>query len=408
MIVFMMIAKNEAIWPLYYGVMFACLYMTDFPKERMNALIGGLVDGIILGFFVIEGLALLFRPFDMPRYYGMYANPNITALFFMISFVAFLAKWLLMVKKGTHIVFRLLIAFLASAMYGFVLMTGCKTAFLGMFLATVLFLITLVRLKGKKIRYFFAGGALIVLMAIASVPVTYYAARYMPTIHLHPIYFLAEYSESKVLPGEPRDSEKYTSMEEMLEENMGRFLFFIYRKDETYELPQSVTEPAEEKVMTPEEEAELNAKIEEALIKPGESAGPFKIRFLVHSNYLKRLNIVGHSYSEDGVPIFFDYHPEHAHNFLLQMAFWFGIHVGLMLIAFIVMAFISSVHLWKQGRTIESFVVSAFLLAILAYGVFEIMWRCGQMSFTLFFVLLYPLFQKMTKKEEPIEKNDGQ
>ena len=72
------------------------------------------------------------------------------------------------------------------------------------------------------------------------------------------------------------------------------------------------------------------------------------------------------------------------------------------------MAFLSAIRLWKEGENVESFVVAGYLIALLAFGFFEIMWRCGQMSFTLFFFMLYPLFQKAGANEKTIEKADGE
>lgn len=408
MIALMLLSKNNGIWPFYYGVVFAAFFLTDFDNRHFKALMGGMTDGIILGFFVIEGMALLFRPFDMVRYYGMFGNPNITALFFMISYVAFLVKWYMARTAKKPVAVRIIIAFFAAAMYGFVLMTGCKTAFLGMILATIVFFICILKTEKKKVLAFFKYCAVIGIFAIISVPVVYLAARYMPTIHLHPVYFAGEYNEDKVLPGEPRDSEKYTSFEEMLEENVGRFLFFIYRKDE--KAPEvsgaKKTETDSEAVpMTPEEEAELQKKIDEAIIKPGESAGPFRIRYIVHTYYLRQLNMTGHTYDQDGVPVFYSYHPEHAHNFLLQMSFWYGIPVGIILIVLIVMDCIALIRLFREGKYLPALIGGAFMSAILGFGMFEIIWRRGQLSLILVFLLLYPICNKsLTKLYEENEQ----
>ena len=157
--------------------------------------------------------------------------------------------------------------------------------------------------------------------------------------------------------------------------------------------------------MTPEEEAELQKKIDEAIIKPGESAGPFRIRYIVHTYYLRQLNMTGHTYDQDGVPVFYSYHPEHAHNFLLQMSFWYGIPVGIILIVLIVMDCIALIRLFREGKYLPALIGGAFMSAILGFGMFEIIWRRGQLSLILVFLLLYPICNKsLTKLYEENEQ----
>ena len=90
MLFFMLFSVNENIWPAWFAIVFGIFYLTDFDKQSIDNIYISIVDGIIIGFFAIQGMALLFRPYDMVRYVGLYINPNINALFYLVSYTAFL------------------------------------------------------------------------------------------------------------------------------------------------------------------------------------------------------------------------------------------------------------------------------------------------------------------------------
>ena len=92
MLLLILFSINEDIWAGGYLVMFGLFYHTEYSEDDMRALKQGMLDGIITAFFILQGLAFVFRPFDHPnhRYYGIYANCNMNALFYGIVWVAFL------------------------------------------------------------------------------------------------------------------------------------------------------------------------------------------------------------------------------------------------------------------------------------------------------------------------------
>ena len=221
-------------WPLMYLAAFFLFYLTDLTQEEKETFLCALQDGIIAGFFLIQGLALVFRPYDTLRYMGMYANTNMNALFYQAVYCAFLSRFCILeahkYAEGVSPIPLLekiwkwaCLAF-AAAMWPFVFLTMCRSALLGMGAATVLAGIYCIKYCAKK-RFLHGAGyaALLALIAVAGFPVVYGAVRYLPPLFHHPIWFYNDYSEERVHSSDPWDSPKFTGWEEVLKENLGRF-----------------------------------------------------------------------------------------------------------------------------------------------------------------------------------------
>ena len=83
MMILMIFSRNEQIWPFCYMIMFGCFYLTDYNSAEREDFVQGMLNGIILGFFLIQGLAFVFRPYDEIRYSGLYYNVNMNALLYL-------------------------------------------------------------------------------------------------------------------------------------------------------------------------------------------------------------------------------------------------------------------------------------------------------------------------------------
>ncbi len=396
MIGLMIVSRYDGAWPIWFGAMFGSFYLTDYKNDTLEKLFLSLVNGVIIGFFIIQGSAFLFRPYDtFPRYHGMSLNENMNALFYLMTFCAFLCKWFILKKTGKKIIFRIITLLFSAAMYGFVVLTGCKAALFAMIAVNIVFLICFLRLCKKKILSFVGICAIIGVVAFVSVPVTYLAARYIPTIHLHPIYLAGEWSEDRLQPGEPGDSEKYISFNEMLEENVGRILWFVnFDKEENVGSILPVMQAYAENETVDATVTGKDLDFDESLID-----SPLKFRFLIHSTYIKWLNLLGHESSEGGIAFGDWYYAPHAHNWLLQLAFWFGIPVGILLIGMCVLYVITFIHLLKNGKDIYACILGCFITAFIVFGMYEVDWSVGQLPFTLFFFLFYFAVNKRWETE---------
>lgn len=405
MIILMLISRNEAIWPLWFGVMFGGFYLTEYKILQKKLIIDGLIIGVIAGFFLIQGLALLFRPYDIVRYGGLFINSNMNGLFYTVSYSAFLSGWFSLKKQGIYRILQILSFLFAGAMFAFALLTGCRTSFVSMIAITAVLMICFLWNSQGKFRKLIKYFSLLLVIGALSVPIVYSAVRYVPTIHLHPVFFGYEYNLRKVHSGEPWDSEKYISFDRMIEENLGKRIKGVFAKT-TYDqisildLPL-VVEAAESICKAPETDNE------EKLISSEESYTAVNIRFQIYKWYFSKLNLFGHKESEHGAPLTDEYTAPHAHNWWLQLTFNFGIPVGLILLAGSLLYVKEYISLIKRGNEIYACVIGCFATAFFIFGIFEVDYYPGQLSFTLFFFLFKYIIEQneSNSKHYVIENN---
>ncbi len=384
----MICSRNSRLWPAWYGLIFGCFFLTEYDAEDLRAMLRGLVNGVIAGFFVIQGFAFVFRPYDEYRYPGAFANPNLNALFYIIVYAALLCKMLSSIRQDKHIGISVLWFILAGAMFGFVTLCGSRTSYVAFAAVTVTFLICLYGLYQKIIKTFIVIPVALAIVAIISVPIDWAAARYLPAVHLHPIYWEGEWSEDKIQPGDSRDSAKYIELGEMLKNNVGRIAWFLdfdalFPEEHTDEISAVVEDEVEE--VLEEEEPPYNE--EDLLEHEGEDVGPIGLRFRLAKWYFSRLNLRGHDVDEESVWYSKDYCAPHAHNWLIMMSYSYGIPAGILFAVMLFFYLKAFIVLIKKKDIESAAVIGCFIAAFFAFGLFETTWSQGQMPFILFFIL---------------------
>lgn len=494
LILLMRLSRYDKQAPLLLILVCFLMYLTNMRKEEKRWLLLALQDGLIISFFLLQGLAFIFRPYDTLRYLGMYTNTNMNALFYQAVFCAFLSKFCLLesqqleISKDKEAVSKVSRPMLvlkwgcfafACAMWSFVILTMCRSAMVGMAGATLIAAIYCVRLHKRIFTNLFRYGACYVLIVLASFPIVYSAVRYLPAVFHHPVWLYDEYSEEKVHSWDPYDSPKYTDWRDVLQENFGR-LFNPFTN--------STTQPQDDsdfQGMTVDNESSANSGLptddnqasaslptesnsggsdstdqDEGLSgkldrQPDTSAGTgdglpdqpdtgagtgdspsdqsdfltgtgdglsdqpdtgagtgdemsdmgentsgqelpesegtsANARKNIYLYYLKNLNWRGHLDTDNGIQVSQSYYAPHAHDIFLQFAFNYGLPTGLLLL---VLAAITLVRLIRntliKGKTSYSITAMLFYSATVLYGVTELMWRPGQLSFTLLFLLPY-------------------
>lgn len=388
MLALMLFSVNENIWPIWFATIFGTFYLTEFDENADKNIYFSIPDGIILGFFTIQGIALLFRPYDIVRYSGLYVNPNFNALFYLMAYSAFLCKWYMLKNEKKYPVLRFLLCLFAASMYGFCIFTGSKSAILAMLIVTVLFSVLILRYFRKKAMAFVGCWLILGLVGILSVPIVYGAIRYMPTLHLHPLYFEGEYSIYKIQPGEPRDSEKYVSFENAMESNVGRVFYNIPKLIESLNSFMALNVHAAE--TEDFQKPEYIFSDEEA----NNGINPIRLRTEIYRYFFSRLNLIGHTNDYVGAPVDYTYTAPHAHNVFIQIAFLYGIPAGIMFIGMILSFVPECIGLMKAGEDYRVFLISSFVLAFVVFGFFEIDWMCGQLPFTMIFILFRDTIRK--------------
>ena len=78
------ISRGRSDWTLYYGFIFTMFFIAPVRKDDYEKMFVGMTQAVITGFFVIQGLAFFFRPYDQVRYVGLYNNANVNALFYVV------------------------------------------------------------------------------------------------------------------------------------------------------------------------------------------------------------------------------------------------------------------------------------------------------------------------------------
>lgn len=414
-IVFAIISVNEAVWPLWFLVMFGSFYLAPLKKGDMEEIFEGLVNGMIIGFFWIQSRAFLYRPYDLdPRYRGHYTNPNVNAMFYMTTYIAWLGKLTIYRMRKARKLYAFTF-FMASAMWCFVFFTNCRSAMMGFAGATLVYWFIESRYIGRnRVLSFFSRGAIMLFCAAISFMPVYWCMRYIPPLRHHPIWYGGEYCENSVMSWDPIDSPKYMDLEYIVGSDFGRVYLTIENEtgdsnsyhavaslsDETFD--QNIYSDDGEEVLRYADGIAPGADEDHPVYVVRDFSGNLlkrllKSRYYIYLYALKNIHFFGNE-NHGAVWIFTDFALYHAHNSALQIAYWFGgisglLFLGLLLVSSIKIFLRLSVE--KNTRNENGNVVGLVaLLAITAYmlaGFTECIAFPGEMGMTLFFVSLLPI-----------------
>lgn len=375
--------------PFLYMAVFAGLYIIGLPKGGAADFFHGMLNGILLWFFIQQSIAFGFRPYDTIRYRGLYSGETQNGLFYMIVYCAFLAKWLYF-RESRRKVLQGICLFMAAGSISFLLYTGGRSALLGAVLAGAGAHIGYDIFVRKSFYGFLAHGMLFLVCVAITFPLVYGCIRYLPTVLHHPIWFEGEYGEnSSVRSYDPWDSERYTSFEKAVYENLGRVLQVIGIDLNKWREKMGSSSLLGLKVYAMEDEVRIEGTLENPYIAPGlDVEGALELRQAIHLYYVKNLNLFGHEEQERGFYIYRREQAErvdHAHNMFLQIAYDHGILAG------ILFAGIYAYLLWHacRCRRWEGLTCAVFLAAILGFGLFEMAVVPGQITVSLMGILPY-------------------
>ncbi|MBQ8041397.1 MAG: O-antigen ligase family protein, partial [Lachnospiraceae bacterium] len=185
----------------------------------------GMLNGMIVWFFVQQIIAFGFRPYDYARYRGLYSGETQNGLFYMLVYCAFLLKWWLAEEKKAHRLWRLFYFVMAAGCVGFMILTGGRTALVGAVIITLLLYTYYFIFQKKSFWSWLLKGIALVLCIVVMFPAVYGCVRYLPTILHHPVWFEGEYNaDTSVHSYDPWNSERYITFEKVLELNAGRLL----------------------------------------------------------------------------------------------------------------------------------------------------------------------------------------
>ena len=191
MSVLMVCSRSGRIWPVWFLAMFGIFYLTPYDRQDSRALAGGLIDGTILGFFGLQIFAYGFRPYDVVRYVGAFANSNMAALHYLIVYAALLMKLHELQQQGASRWWKLFYLTGACGMLGFMFMTMGRTSWgIAILLTLVYGILVMRRIWRQKWGQIVARGAALTLGMVLLFPAVFGTARWLPTILHHPVWFL--------------------------------------------------------------------------------------------------------------------------------------------------------------------------------------------------------------------------
>lgn len=385
MTVFMTFSINGKVWPLWYFLMFGCFYLTRYKKEDAQKLWDGMIDGCILSFFCIQIYAYAFRPYDVVRYTGAFSNCNMMALYYLIIYLMCLYKLHILQMKRAKWGWKLFYLTGAGGMLSFQIFTLCRTAWIVSIGITLLYgVLVIKRLWKKKWRQVIARGVALTLAVLLTFLPVYYSIRYLPTLLHYRVWYEGEYGLSKVHSFDPPDSEKYISLDEFMDAFLGRLATVIKKAErenpfvmQTYaaELEDAYDDAIKVELLTPE----------------WLSDAALRIRLSIYKTYAENMTWYGNPpsagyYQLEGSL----YHTWHAQNLWLQIAFYFGIPSGILLLVLTVTLLATYYKAMKKKD--NPYAVIPFFLCVLffGFGLMEVVWNTGQLILVLFYFVQHP------------------
>lgn len=380
MMLLMFFSRSGRVWPVWFLAMFGMFYLTEYSSGERDALMDGMVDGMIISFFLLQIFAYGFRPYDVVRYVGAFTNSNIAALHYLVAYTMVLFKLHLLHQREAKKGWKLFYFTGGCGLLGFMFLTMGRTAWVTAFLLTVLYGILVVRRIWKKKWGAVMGRFLVLgLTTVLLFPAVFATVRWLPAILHHPVWFLGEYNENKVHSFDPPDSWKYVEMDEFLETVLGRIwrTFQVCSSRDPFLLVAQASEETDEII---------------ELVGPEGMDKALNIRLSIYKTYLGELNLLGHS-SEEGHYHFkdSDYIVWHAQNVWLQVAYDYGIPTGILFLAMTVLL-LKRHYQSMKAHTDNCYAVIPFFLCVLffCYGTMEMVWNVGQLVMALFFVVQHP------------------
>ena len=387
MFLLMFFSIHEGILPLWMLFIFGGFYLLGIPSHLREDYLLGLLNGIIMWFFVQQTIAFGFRPYDYPRYRGLYAGETQNGIFYMMAYCAFLCKWLWTKEKGSHRVLSGFYFFMSAGSISFMLFTGGRSSLMGVAVVTFMAYLLYYIVYKKSFYKWLIRVAALGLCVVLLFPVVYGTIRYLPLILHHPIWFAGEYSdETSIRSFDPWNSDRYVSFEEAVDTNIGRILVMFgidihkWNNDEA-RLPWSLKVYAKEVIDPGSDPEHPYVPVE---IDPDNSIA---IRKYIYKYYFTHLNLMGHS-KENGNFYFMSGVYGHAHNLLLQMAHDYGIIVGLLFLGLIIYCFIRLFRRMANGISEGSWIIFVFVTAIFVYGMTEVALIHGMITWALLYCCL--------------------
>jgi len=366
----MIFSRSDEMWPLPYLIVFLCFYVTDFTKKDREYMYQGILNGIIAAFFTFQGHAFLYRPYDEVRYLGWFTNSNSSALFYCFVLAAVCVKLYLCNQKGANKWWHIYYWLGVGTVFSFEIMTIGRMGWITAFTVAMIFLVYMKKHFGKSIL---AYGALILLVTAITFPLCFSAARYIPPIRHHVVWFYGEYADHKVHSWHKWDDERFVDIDEFAETALGR-------------ISQSFSDLWKNLPFVVEIDAAGLENKDIPRLEGDEILDGFKVRATIYKTFFETLNFRGYPAADIGFQLSETFWVYHAHDIYLQFGTQFGWPVMLLFIILLVMPVKRCFRLFNLTKSAEMLCYGYFVLIPALFGIFEYTWGAGHMAITLLFI----------------------
>lgn len=384
-----LVSPYRALWSVWFLAIFSLFYLTRFEKSDFLELCEAMADGTVIAFLLLQIYACGYRPYDEVRYKGAFSNCNMTALHYLVAYLAVLTKLHFLRLQNSAKKWRLLYGLVAVGLLDLLILTMTRTAWVVAAVITFLYgMLILYRFWRESGKVIIGRGCLLGICTLLLFPAVFAAVRWLPPLRHHPVWYAGEWSEEKVHSFDPPDSEKYIDFEEVVEELFGRTLFFK-KADNPFVLKAYAAEKEKEEVI-------------EIVEIPGLPRSLYA-RISIYRAYLADLNWQGHDsgrghfYIEES-----DRYVWHPQNVWIYVAYYWGIPAGVIFVILTVLILVKQVRTIKRDRENTPAVVALLLtLVFFGYGLMEIVWLPGQFILFLFLFAQHPQFGEENGKRLP-------
>lgn len=332
---------------IVFTIGFSAFFIISRKPERQRLLFAAFSDGVLLCFMMVSVRAMMHRPYDTERYLFYFSNENMAGMYLAAMLVTVIARlhavWTM--AKSRLRTFALVFLHALLVWNGILIFYNyTRTYLFGMIFAFLGYLILLLKKSDKKKRTL-GRFFLPVVLTILSLYPGYLILRHVPAVFSSPRFFYGEeFNETRVHPGDPADSPKYTSLARYLTLSFGKWGIDLHIEDGQEELAE-----------------------EEGVVSINSERDVSNGRIYVWKLFLSHMTIDGHYpgdiTEEDGHVIY------HAHNTYFQNMFQYGIPAGLYFgLGIFLLWLYAAIRFAKEKDTDASLVFSFLGIGVVMIG----------------------------------------
>ena len=260
--ILMVIAQQFSVYDYrhYYLYMLLGLLPYIMMKKGIrtrNSMLKGMIDGMCIGFFLVQGYAWMHRPYNYRdiRYLAFSNDKTTSARIYLAYFAVWITRYVQIASKENTVwnaLGRVFTWFMSTFVLALVYLTGSRSTVLAIMAMTAIAVaVRYYRSKDTwykrlgKCGLWLANCICVGLVSLALFPTAYVSVRYLPAYFNEPDYYDAvgyrmlskpiqkwgepygwdfEYDDFAVKKDEARESVRYTTFEEAVHYNLGRII----------------------------------------------------------------------------------------------------------------------------------------------------------------------------------------